>query len=85
MSGPDGLDPGPPDGGVGPRSADGLARRDVLKSAGVLPLGTAIDADGLGEHSGAATADEARTVPALPDRFEGWQAGDLHEIGRAHV
>jgi hypothetical protein len=78
MSGPDDLDPGPPDGGVWPRSDGGLARRDVLKSAGVLPLGTAIDADGLGKHSGAATADEARTVPALPDRFEGWQAGDLH-------
>jgi hypothetical protein len=40
--------PGRPTAGVGPRSDDGLARRDVLKSTGVLPPGTAVDADGTG-------------------------------------
>lgn len=52
----------------------GVGRRDVLKSAGALPAGLVVgddvDAD--------VAADTERTVPELPDRFDGWQAGDLH-------
>lgn len=54
--------------------AQSVGRRDVLKSAGALPIGVAYDP---GDDAWT-DADEPRTVPDLPDAFEGWQAGDLH-------
>lgn len=59
-----------PDGSVG--------RRDLLKSAGVLPLGSAIDLDEEGDVPIDADEREVPQVPDLPARFDGWQAGDLH-------
>lgn len=55
-----------------------VGRRDVLRSAGALPVGVAFDP---GEVDGAGADGDAagpRTVPDLPDRFAGWLAGDLH-------
>jgi len=62
-----------------PVSEDGsVGRRDVLRSAGVLPLGALAGLDDNSKTPSDIDDEEVPTVPNLSDRFDGWQAGDLH-------